>query len=134
MANSRQNKSEKNKSEKVSVKEPYDDSMLVKELDKLGHGLADKLYYKILSRYLRKEVPFGKSDVVIWRTWFYVIPTWTGYIAFSALFGWFFIKLYDKYGISRMIAFIAILVLWRLNMAIKLFNDVNKNLKKLIPK
>jgi len=134
MANPRKSKSEKNKSEKVSIDKPYDDTMLLKELDSLGHGLADKLYYKILMLYMRKQVPFGKSDVIIWKGTFFVVPTWIGYISFAALFGWFFIKLYDKYGISRMLSFIAILILWRLNMAIKLFNDMNKNIKDLIKK
>ena len=134
MANPRKSKSEKNKSEKVSIDKPYDDTMLLKELDSLGHGLADKFYYKILTKYMTKQVPFGKSDLLIWKTTFYVIPTWIGYLLFAGLFGWFFIKIYDAYGISRMISFIAILILWRLNMSIKVFNDMNKNLKQLIKK
>jgi len=99
-------------------------------LTKLGtpRGIKDGLFQKILLKHKQKNIPWTKSDEVVWQGAIYVMPIMIGYILFATFFGWFFIVLYDKYGISRMMSFIAILVLWRLNAIATELRKLNSKL------
>lgn len=91
-------------------------------------GLGGKAYQWVKNRYHKNRRPWKKSDVIVWKGTFTVVTVWIGYLIFAAIFGWFFIKLYDTYGISRMLSFMAVLVLWRINMMVKLLNALNRKL------
>ena len=106
------------------------ETLLEKELRKLGtpSTLKERWYQKILLKYESKGKSWNISDTIIWKGTFYVVPTWIGYLAFMTLFGWLFIQTYDRYGMPKMIIFIAILFFWRINMMVSLLRELNKKL------
>jgi len=111
--------------EEIELKE----TNLEKELRKLGQpaNFKDKLYQKILLKYDSKKKEWKASDTLVWKGWIYIIPQWIGYLLFMALFGFMFITAY-KYGIHNMIAIIAAIFLWRINMILTQLRELNKKL------
>jgi hypothetical protein len=92
-------------------------------------SLGGKVYLWVKKRYHKNNKPWKQSDVIVWKAWCYVIPIWIGYLVFAGVFGWLFIKIYDTYGIGKMLSFIAILALWRMNVAIKLMGEIKRKLR-----
>jgi hypothetical protein len=92
------------------------------------NSLGGKVYMWVKKRYHKNGRPWKKSDVIVWKAWCYVIPIWIGYLLFGALFGWLFIKTYDKWGIGKLASLVGVLILWRLNVAIKTLGEINKKL------
>lgn len=84
------------------------------------HIFKDKIYNWILERYTRKGKRFEFSDQFVWSGSVYALPEIFGYIIFFAIFYWLGNKLYEHYGEIHVFMFFMLLVLWRLNMMVKI--------------
>jgi hypothetical protein len=92
-------------------------------------GMGGKIYQWIKNRYYKNRREWKKSDVIVWKGSCTVMLVWIGYLIFAGVFGWLFIKLYDTYGIGKMLAFFFILILWRVNIMIKQLAQLDKKFK-----
>jgi hypothetical protein len=52
-----------------------------------------------------------------------------GYMLFFGVFYWLGGLIYNKYGMARLVMFFALLILWRLNIAIGLFRSMLRKIK-----
>lgn len=99
--------------------------------DDIPQSIGGKIYQWVKCRYYENDRPWKKSDVFVWKGACLHMGTWIGIVIFVTIFGWLFLKTYDLFGIGKLISMIAVIVLIRLNMLIKLLNELNTNLKQL---
>ena len=92
------------------------------------HALADKAYDWIIDRYTKNSRVFEFSDRFVWSGAVYVLPELFGYILFFVIFYWLGNIVYNNYGWPRLFMFFMLLLLWRLNVMVKLLHKVNKKL------
>lgn len=92
------------------------------------HPLLDRIYFWVIDRYTKHNHVFKFSDVFVWKGAIYMIPETLSYIIFFALF----LKLADisfkKYGDARTVVFFILLLIWRVQVIIKLLGKVNKKM------
>jgi hypothetical protein len=90
--------------------------------------LKDKLYNWLVDVHTRKGKKFTFSDRVVWKGAIYTIPELASYMIFFALFYFLGNIVYDKYGWPRLFMLFMLLILWRLNMAVKYLRKINTKL------
>lgn len=79
----------------------------------------DRVFNWIVRRYERNGHPWKKSDEVVWGGSIYVIWDWAMILVFI-YFLWFMFNFFQKrYGDVQAIAFLLIMVLFRLNILIR---------------
>ena len=95
--------------------------------DKSGiHKLKAKLYNSMIDKYTNRNKRFEFSDVVVWKGSIYELPTIISYILFFLLFLFIGHLSLERYGWERTIIFFILLVVWRIQMLIKVMNALNK--------
>jgi hypothetical protein len=94
-------------------------------------GLFGKLYQWLKNRYFKNRRPWNRSDVILWKFWCVVAPIWFGYILWATIFYWLFGKIYENYGIGRLIAAVAVIGMWRVAIATRALGEANKKLDEL---
>lgn len=102
--------------------------------EKPVQGVWGKVYQWIKNRYFKNRRPWAKSDVIVWKGACTVMPVQIGYILFAALFYWLFGTLYVHYGISRLIAAIAVIGLWRVSVVTNQLKSIDGHLEDLLKK
>ena len=95
-------------------------------IEHTGQPLSDSVYSWIISRYSKHHHEFTSSDRFVWKGACYLLPTYFGYILFFTAFYWLGGLIYNRYGMARMLMFFALLMIWRLNVAIGLFRSMLK--------
>jgi len=103
---------------------PYDDN-------DIPVSLGGKLYQWVKNRYYMNQRPWTKSDVFVWKGACLHLGTYIGLMIFIFIFGWLFIKTYDKFGIGKLISFVAVVILVRISMIIRTLNDIKSELKEM---
>jgi len=93
-----------------------------------GKVWKETLYNKIIDRYTKKGREFEFSDKFVWKGAIYQIPEFFGYIVFFALFLSLAMMSFKRYGESRTIIFVMLLIMWRINMSLKHLAQINKKL------
>jgi hypothetical protein len=91
-----------------------------------GSGVSDYIFNSIVERYRNLRNPWNKSDNLIWKSVCYTLPGFFGMILFFTIF-WLLISFSTKkYGESRTMFWLIIVVLVRLNVLIKQLVLLNK--------
>ena len=90
------------------------------------HVLLDRVYFWIIDRYTKNNHEFKFSDQFVWKGATYVIPETFGYMVFFGIFLLLAKISFAKYGDARTIVFFMLLILWRMNVQIKLLSKINK--------
>jgi hypothetical protein len=92
------------------------------------HALLDRIYFWIIDRYTKFNHEFKFSDQFVWKGAVYVIPEIIGYLMFFAFF-LFLAKIgFERYGEARTVVFFILLLIWRIQIGIKLISKINKKL------
>ena len=117
----------KSKSEPIPVEEIEDYNKQF--IEHSEHPFWDNVYNWIISRYTKNKHEFTSSDRFIWKGACYLLPTYFGYVIFFALFYWLGGLIYNRYGMSRLIIFFALLMIWRINVLIGLQRSILKKTK-----
>lgn len=125
-------KKQKKKSQKKSLSDkdleypqgfPYDEDTPL--------GMGGKIYQWVKGRYYLNRRPWKKSDVFIWKGACIHMGSWIGIIVFITVFGWIFMKTYDKYGIGKFLTLVSVIILIRMNFMIKYLGDIRSQLIEL---
>ena len=88
----------------------------------------DKLYNSLIDRYTAKGRQFKFSDRFVWKGAIYALPEMLSYIVFFAIFLWLGHLSLNRFGEFRTLLFFILLVVWRLNIQIKLLRTVSSKL------
>ena len=88
--------------------------------------LKDRLFNKIVDKYSRHGNIFNFSDRFVWTGALYVLPEIFGYILFFLFFFYLAMLSFKRYGEFRTYIFMALLIMWRLNIMLKYLAKVNK--------
>jgi len=99
-----------------------------KKVSATGSVWKESLYNKIVDRYTTKGREFSFSDQFVWKGSVYQIPEFVGYILFFMFFLWLAMISFKYYGAPRTYIFMALLILWRVNMMLKQLYQLNKKL------
>jgi hypothetical protein len=94
-----------------------------------GAKLKDSIYNKIIDRYTKNMHEFRYSDRFIWAGTVYAIPETIGYIIFFAIFLALAHISFNKYGEARTVVFFILLLIWRVQILVKLLSSINRKLK-----
>lgn len=86
----------------------------------------DFFYNKILDRYTNNGIEFSISDRFVWQGAIYTLPGIFGYMLFFSLFLYLAHLSFTRYGDARTIVFFILLVVWRLNVAVKYLAKLNE--------
>jgi len=92
------------------------------------HALYDRLYFWIVDRYTKNQHKFKFSDAFVWKGAVYVIPEMLSYLIFFAIFLALAYVSFKKYGEARTIVFFILLLIWRVQILVKIGNKINRKL------
>lgn len=90
--------------------------------------MKDAVYNKIVDRYSLKDRDFVWHDQLIWVGAIYTLPEIFGYMVFFAIFLLLAKISFEKYGDARTIVYFILLVVWRIQVAVKLLGKINRKL------
>lgn len=115
------------KKNKVTPEEARKRNHAFKE-NSTGNILKEKMYNKVIDRYSKHGNLFEFSDRVIWKGVFWTLPEIFGYMIFFSLFLFLAHVGFKRYGEPRTYVFFALLIMWRVQMAVKQLHQINKKL------
>ena len=92
------------------------------------HALHDRVYYWIIDRYTKNNHKFNFSDAFVWKGAVYVIPEIIGYLIFFTIFLTLAYISFKKYGEARTIVFFILLLIWRVNLLLKVGKRIQSKL------
>ena len=88
--------------------------------------LKDRIFNWIVDRYSRNGRKFEFSDRFVWTGAVYTLPEIFGYIIFFAIFLFLAHLSFKRYGEARTIVFVMLLMMWRLQIMIKVLHKISK--------
>lgn len=91
--------------------------------------LKDMAYTWIIDRYTRNGRRFNFSDRFVWKGVVYALPEMIGYIIFFTIFLFLAHISFEKYGEARTIVFFILLLIWRVQVGVKLLGKINGKVK-----
>lgn len=91
-----------------------------------GAAIRDKLFNGVLSRYKKFNHPWMRSDQMIWNNVIYHIGDLIGIVLFFWIM-WLLINFsLKKYGEMKTLFYIAIIIIFRINVLIQQISALNK--------